>query len=68
MIRSSFLYQRRSRVIAEYQDIVSDFIDFLTIRQSNRDKTLKVIEDADNGIDLSEPFDNVDDLMEALNA
>ena len=30
--------------------------------------TLKVIEDADNGIDLSEPFDNVDDLMVALDA
>ncbi len=53
---------------AEYQNIVTDFIDFLTIRQSNRDLTLKVIEDADNGIDISEPFDNVDDLMAALNA
>lgn len=52
----------------EYQGIVADFIDFLTIRQSNRNKTLKVIEDADNGIDLSEPFDNVDDLMVALDA
>lgn len=59
---------RYNGLSTEYQDIVSDFIDFLTIRQSNRDKTLKVIEDADNGIDLSEPFDNVDDLMEALNA
>lgn len=53
---------------AEYQSIVADFIDFLTIRQSNRDLTLKVIEDADNGIDLSEPFDNVDDMMVALDA
>ncbi len=53
---------------AENQSIVADFIDFLTIRQSNRDLTLKVIEDADNGIGLSEPFDNVDNLMAALNA
>lgn len=53
---------------AEYQSIVSDFIDFLSARQANREKTLKVIEDADNGIDLSEPFDNVDELMVALNA
>lgn len=53
---------------AEYQSIVEDFIDFLTIRQSNRNATLKVIEDADNGIDLSEPFDSVDDLMVALDA
>ncbi len=53
---------------AEYQSIVVDFIDFLAIRQSNNEKTLKVIEDADNGVDLSEPFDNVDDLMVALNA
>ena len=52
----------------EYQNIVADFIDFLTLRQSNRDLTLKVIEDADNGVDLSEPYDNVDDLMVALNA
>ena len=52
----------------EYQSIVADFIDFLTVRQSNRNVTLKVIEDADNGIDLSEPFDNVDDLMVALDA
>ncbi|MBE5847235.1 MAG: hypothetical protein E7300_06100 [Lachnospiraceae bacterium] len=52
----------------EYQNIVTDFIDFLAIRQSNRDLTAKVIEDANNGIDLSESFDNVDDLMVALNA
>ena len=52
----------------EYQSIVADFIDFLAIRQSNKEKTLKVIKDADNGIDISEPFDNVDDLMVALNA
>lgn len=52
----------------EYQGIVADFIDFLAIRQFNRDKTMKVIEEANNGIDLSEPFDDVDDLMEALNA
>lgn len=52
----------------EYQDIAADFIDFLAIRQSNEDKTLKVIEDADKGIGLSEPFENVDDLMVALNA
>ena len=38
------------------------------IMTSNRDLTLKVIEDADNDIDLSEPFDNVDDLMAALDA
>ena len=52
----------------EYQTIAADFIDFLAIRQSNREKTLKVIEDADNGIDLSKSFDNVDDLMVALDA
>ena len=53
---------------AEYQKMVTELIDFLTIRQSNRELTLKVIENADNGIDLSEPFDNVDDLMVALDA
>lgn len=53
---------------AENRDIVSTLIDFLTVRQSNEEFTRKVIEDADNGIDLSEPFDNVDDLMVALDA
>ena len=32
------------------------------------DETLQVILDARNGIGLSEAFDNIDDLMEALNA
>ncbi len=59
--------ERYNGLSAEYQSIVGDFIDFLTIRQGNREETLRVIEDADNGIDLSEPFDNVDDLMVALN-
>ena len=59
---------RYNELNAEYQSIVADFIDFLAIRQANKEKTLKVIHDADNGIDLSEPFDNVDDLMAALNA
>ena len=53
---------------AEYQSIVEDSIDFLTVHQFNKNETLKVIEDSDNGIDLSEPFDNVDDLMAALDA
>ena len=53
---------------AEYQSIVEDSIGFLTVHQFNKNETLKVIEDADNGIDLSEPFDNVDDLMAALDA
>ena len=52
----------------ENRDMVLTLIDFLTVRQSNEDLTRKVIEDADKGIDLSESFDNVDDLMEALNA
>ena len=33
-----------------------------------KDETLQVILDARNGIGLSEAFDNIDDLMEALNA
>lgn len=53
---------------AEYQSLVADYIEFLAIRQSHRDITLKVIEDADKGINLSEPFNNVDDLMVALDA
>ena len=52
----------------ENRDMVLTLIDFLTVRQSNEDLTRKVIEDADKGIDLSESFDNVDDLMESLNA
>ena len=52
---------------AEYQNSVTDFINFLATRQANGDLTMQVIEDADNGIDLSEPFDNVDNLMAALN-
>lgn len=59
---------RFNELNSEYQNIVADFIDFLAIRQSNRDLTMKVIEDADNGIDLSEPFNNIDDLMVALDA
>ena len=51
----------------EYQSIAADYNGFLTI-QSNIEKTLDVIKDADNGVDLSDPFDNVDDLMVALNA
>ncbi len=36
-------------------------------KTNNCDKTLDVIVDADKGIDLSEPIDNVDDLIKALN-
>lgn len=52
----------------EYTSIINDMIRMFRIRQKNEEITLKVIEDADNGIGLSEPFDNVDDLMVALNA
>ncbi len=34
---------------------------------NNREKTLEVIIKANKGIELSESFDNVDDLMAALN-
>ncbi len=36
-------------------------------KTNNSEKTLDVIIDADKGIDLSEPMDNVDDLIKALN-
>ena len=52
----------------EYTSIINDMIRMFRIRQKNEETTLKVIEDADNGIGLSEPFDNVEDLMVALNA
>ena len=52
----------------EYTSIINDMIRMFRIRQKNEEITLKVIEDADNGIGLSEPFDNVEDLMVALNA
>lgn len=51
-----------------YTSIINDMIRMFRIRQKNEETTLKVIEDADNGIGLSEPFDNVEDLMVALNA
>ena len=53
---------------AEYRTLVDDFINMLSRRQSNEEETLQVIQDARNGIGLSEAFDNVDDFMEALNA
>ena len=40
----------------------------ITLESKVNDETLQVIRDARKGIGLSEPFDNVDDLMEALNA
>ena len=40
----------------------------LRIESEPEDETLQVIMDARNGIGLSEAFDNIDDLMEALNA
>ena len=52
----------------EYKTLVDDFIKMLSRRQKNEEETLKVIQDARNGIGLSEAFDNVDDFMEALNA
>ncbi len=36
-------------------------------KTNNRKKTLEVIMNANKGIDLSKSFDNVDDLMAALN-
>jgi len=39
----------------------------VTYRKFNED-TQKVIADADRGIDLSRPYTNTDELMEALNA
>ncbi len=53
---------------AENKSLVNDFIFMLTTRQSDEDETLRVIRDAEKGIGLSEAFDNVDDLMVALNA
>ena len=53
---------------AENQNIATDFIEYPAKRQTNRDLTMQVIEDAGNGIELSEPYDNVDDLMAALNS
>ncbi len=52
----------------EYKTLADDFINMLFRRQSNEEETLRVIQDARNGIGLSEAFDNVDDFMEALNA
>ena len=40
----------------------------ITLESKVNDETLQVIRDARKGIGLSKPFDNVDDLMEALNA
>ena len=56
------------RLNIEYRTLVDDFINMLSRRQSNEDETLQVIQDARNGIGLSEAFDSVDDFMEALNA
>ena len=52
----------------ENRSLVDDFIQMIFKRQKNSAETLKVIKDADNGIGLSKAYDNVDDLMEALNA
>lgn len=52
----------------ENKSIVDDFIYMILQHQRNSAETLKVIEDADKGIGLSEKFDNVDDLMASLNA
>ena len=56
------------RLNIEYRTLVDDFINMLSRRQSNENETLQVIQDARNGIGLSEAFDSVDDFMEALNA
>ena len=52
----------------EYKALVDDFISMLSRRQLNEEESLQVIQDARNGIGLSEAFDDVDKLMEALNA
>ena len=52
----------------EYRDAILGLIDYFVNKQNNEDLTLKVIRNADKGIDLSESFDNVDDFMAALNA
>ena len=52
----------------EYKSLVDDFIKMLTIRQRNDNETLKVIQDARNGIGLSKAYSNIDDLMRDLNA
>ncbi len=56
------------RLDIEYRTLVDDFINMLSRRQRNEDETLQVIQDARNGIGLSEAYDSVDDFMEALNA
>lgn len=40
----------------------------ITLEPKHNEETLQVIRDARKGIGLSEPFDNIDDLMEALDA
>ncbi|MBR1477895.1 MAG: hypothetical protein IJ608_08050 [Lachnospiraceae bacterium] len=47
---------------------VDDFIVFLSNRQNNNEETIKTIQDAMNGIGLSDAYESVDDLMAALNA
>ncbi len=61
-------------VMSEYDNLTShnrslvdDFISMLSLREKE-DETLQVIRDARNGIGLSETYDNVEDLMKALNA
>ncbi|MBR3306095.1 MAG: hypothetical protein IKI75_02420 [Lachnospiraceae bacterium] len=53
---------------AEYRSLVDDFITMLAVRQNEENETLKVIEDARNGIGLSKGYVGIDELMEDLNA
>ena len=53
---------------SDNKHLVDDFIHMILSHQRNNAETVQVIKDADEGIGLSEEFDNVDDLMVALNA
>ena len=65
--------QRLNSVVKDFpRQKIERVINFaITIQdeiEEAEDETLRTILDARNGIGLSEAFDNVDDLMEALNA
>ncbi len=50
------------------QSIRSQSIPFTITAEIPNNVTLSAMESAENGSDVYGPFDNVDDLMEALNA
>ena len=52
----------------ENRVLVNDSIHMLLQRQMAEQETLQVIQDAREGIGLSEAFDTVQNFMEALNA